>query len=474
MPVSAAMRDVEMEIDGNVASMRLWNWGRAAVLEGLLRAYRDGVELVHFRTLRAQVCRSADEARAERVNEVRWRDGAFWALKWATTYCPEVGRDDPINEKALLDTILIGQAYDALVDVLKYGEMDLVELLVNDAEKVIVCYEGHDHTGHDAAIVEHQQAHGPSHSQASLTADGDQLTSNWCAGDYRRVVRVLADLASDQEGRIVMDPDFVTTVDGEEISIPQPTLVWLERPKDLRDAAVFCSLTIPRNISDTFMWKARSLLETPIVSCAGRFFALSSDLRAIASVDDYMLRLAVREDETQYSKASGRREERMIKACLDAFEGSNRGWTVKCHFKLKAPPRKVDVVATGLNEVLVIELKSTLRPEALSEVHNRNQDILRGVHQAATILQRGVGTRGLVITDGYRGDYVCWKEALKHGVTIGTLGELEELAIDPNRAIRLMKTKAGIPTADQSRRRISDRETELFGWTLRLVDPIVA
>ena len=368
VPVSAAMRDVEKEIDGNIASMRLWNCGRAAVREGLLRTYRDGVELIHFRTLNAQVFRSADEARAERVNEVRWRDGAFWALKWATTYCPEVGRDDPIDEKELLDTILIGQAYDALVDVLKYGEMDLVKLLVNDTRKEVICYEGYDHTGHDAAIVEHQQAHGPSHSHTSLTADGDQLTSNWCAGDYRRVVRELADFASDQEGRIAMDPDFVSTIDGEEISIPQPTLVRLERPKDPRDAAVFGSLTIPWSIPDTFTWKARSLLETPIVSCGGRFFALSSDLRAIASVDDYMLRLAVREDETQYSKASGLREERMIKASLAAFEGSNRGWTVNCHFKLKDPPRKVDVVATRLNEVLVIELKSTLRPEALSEV----------------------------------------------------------------------------------------------------------
>ena len=148
--------------------------------------------------------------------------------------CPEVGRDDPIDEKELLDTILIGQAYDALVDVLKYGEMDLVKLLVNDTRKEVICYEGYDHTGHDAAIVEHQQAHGPSHSHTSLTADGDQLTSNWCAGDYRRVVRELADFASDQEDRIAMDPDFVSTTDGEEISIPQPTLVWLERPKDPR------------------------------------------------------------------------------------------------------------------------------------------------------------------------------------------------------------------------------------------------
>ena len=44
MPVSAAMRDVEKEIDGNIASMRLWNCGRGAVLEGLLRTYRDGVD----------------------------------------------------------------------------------------------------------------------------------------------------------------------------------------------------------------------------------------------------------------------------------------------------------------------------------------------------------------------------------------------------------------------------------------------
>ena len=64
-----------------------------------------------------------------------------------------------------------------------------------------------------------------------------------------------------------------------------------------------------------------------------------------------------------------------------------------------------DIVASRSGEILVIELKSTLRPEAPWEVYKRNQDILKGLGQAQALVRRGIGNRGLVITDGYRGDY---------------------------------------------------------------------
>ena len=81
-----------------------------------------------------------------------------------------------------------------------------------------------------------------------------------------------------------------------------------------------------------------------------------------------------------------------------------------------------------------------------------------------------MGKHGLVITDGYRGDYVCWEEALRRDITIGTLEDVEDLARDPGRAIRLMRTKAGVPTRERSGRRLPDREIDFLGWTLRLVD----
>ena len=470
MPVSSEMRSVEKEIDAKVESMPLWKHGRAAALEALMGTYRDSIELTFVRALDAEVFGNADDVQTARVHEDRLRSGAFWAMKWATKYCPEVGRDGPISWKNLLDAILVGQAYDALVDVLKYGEMGLVTLSVNRESQEIVCYEGEDLTRFDAEIVEHQQALGPTHVHMSLTTDGDQLTSTWCAGDYRRVAQHLADFADSQEGQIAVKREVATTLDGGEIWIAQPTLVWLDRPGDRPDSHVFDSLTMPDNMSDPFMWRARTLLETPIANCAGRFCALSSDLKTIACVDDYMLRLAAREDAGQYSKVSALREKGMVKACRAAFEEINGGWTVCSPVTLTEPPQEADVAASRPGDTLVIELKSTLRPETPWEVYKRNEDILKGLDQAENLVRRGVGKHGLVITDGYRGDYVCWEEALRRDITIGTLEDVEDLARDPGRAIRLMRTKAGVPTRERSGRRLPDREIDFLGWTLRLVD----
>ena len=218
------------------------------------------------------------------------------------------------------------------------------------------------------------------------------------------------------------------------------------------------------------MWGARALIETPITNCAGRFCALSSDLKTIACVDDYMLRLAAREDKMQYRRVSGLRADRMINACLMAFAESKGGWKVDSSVQLKDPAQEADVVASRPGDTFIIELKSTLRPETLWEVYKRNKDIKKGLRQAESLVRRGVGDRGLVITDGYRGDYACWEDALKRDVTIGTLGEVEDLARDPDRAISIMKRKAGVPTGKPDGRRLPDRIGDIFGWTLRMVN----
>ena len=470
MPVPKEVRDVEKEIDAEIASMPLWKHGRAAVLEGLMGIYRDGIELAFVKALKGEVLRNADDVQAAMMQEHGVRNGAFWAMKWATKFCPAVGRDDPLCPEELVNASLVGQTYDVLVDVLKYGEKDLMRLSFNRESREIVCLEGENLTGFDADIVEHQQAVGPTHVHASLTADGDQLTSRWCAGDYRRVVRHFAEFAHSQEGQIAVRREIAMTPDGEDISVAQPTLVWLNRPGDSPDCEVFDSLTLPRTMSGSFKWGARALLETPIANCEGRYCALSTDLKTIACVDDYMLRLAAREDEKQYSHVSGLREDRMTNACLAAFAESNGGWKVDRSVALTDPSQEADVVAARSGDTFVIELKSTLRPETVWEVYKRNQDILKGLCQAESLVRRGVGDRGLVITDGYRGDYVCWKEALRRDVTIGTLGELEVLARDPNRALRTMMTMAGVPAGKHGRRRLPDRAADIFGWTLRLVD----
>ena len=470
MPVSKEMRAVEAEIDGAIRSMPIWSNDRYKVLKSVMGLYRDAIELVHVQALDTRLFQNSDDLHSKLGREDRARVGILWALKWATAYCHLSISNDTVRPEDLVSTLLLGETYDALVDVLKYGDMDLVKLSVDREHKEIICYEGDDLTGFDADIVEYQQAVGPTHAHALLTADSDQITSNWCAGDYRRVVRQLAKYAAAQENRIGIHPKIAEHLDMGEVSVAQPTLVWLDRPRREPDARVFDSLTLPCEMSDKFMWRTRSLLETPIVKIGSEFCALSSDLKAISLIDDYMLRLAARLDEKQYSRVSGLREARMTKACRAAFEGGNGVWTVLSPKILTDPEQEADVVALGSDESLVIELKSTLRPETVWEVYKRNEDILQGVSQAQSLVGRGIAGRGLVITDGYRGDYQCWAEALRCGITIGTLQDLLDLARDPRGTIELMKERAGIVMGASTPRRLPERTADLLGWKLRLID----
>ena len=107
MPVPDEIRDVEKEIDAEIATMPLWKHGRAAVHEGLMGTYRDGIELTFVRVLDAEVLGNADDAQTAMVQKHQLRNGAFRAMKWATKSCPEVGRARPISPRDLLDTILV-------------------------------------------------------------------------------------------------------------------------------------------------------------------------------------------------------------------------------------------------------------------------------------------------------------------------------------------------------------------------------
>ena len=470
MPVSDEIRVVESEIDSEIRSLPVWKSSRAVVLKGLMGIYRDFIELVFVKALDANVFGTNRDLLNAFSHEDRIRCGVLWALKWATEYCPRAGPNSPISGEDLRETVLLGQTYDVLVDVLKYAENDLVKLSAVRESKEIVCYEGKNLTGFDLDIVEYQQAHRPMSFQASLTDDSDQLTSHWNAGDYRRVIRQLARYSSAQEDQIVVDPKYVAMLGTRHVSASQPTLVWLNRPQDEPDIHVFDSLTLPSVMGDSVKWNARSFLETPIVNVENQFCALSSDLKAVACVDDYMLRLAARVDPTQYNRVSGLREERMIDTCRAAFESENKPWKFRSRFSLNNPPQEADISVSRSRDSFVIELKSTLRPETPWEVYKRNCDVLEGLSQAVALVRRGVARRGLVITDGYRGDYRCWEKGLRYDVPIGTLFDVKELAQDPNAAVDLMKQRAGVAVADNTERRLRTRKRRLLGWTLRLVD----
>jgi hypothetical protein len=97
--------------------------------------------------------------------------------------------------------------------------------------------------------------------------------------------------------------------------------------------------------------------------------------------------------------------------------------------------------------------------------------IIFGVNQAKALIDRGVATSAFIVTDGYRGDYVCWAEALANGIPIGTLYDLAEIVENREAAVAILKAKVGITAGSLlSGDALPDREATLFGWKLRLVD----
>ena len=93
------------------------------------------------------------------------------------------------------------------------------------------------------------------------------------------------------------------------------------------------------------------------------------------------------------------------------------------------------------------------------------------------LVDRGAAKYGFVVTDGYRGDYACWAEALANGIPIATLYDLEAIAADPVSAAGVVKGRVGITapgTEPQQNQGLPDREGQLMGWTLRFVDAQVS
>jgi hypothetical protein len=181
-----------------------------------------------------------------------------------------------------------------------------------------------------------------------------------------------------------------------------------------------------------------------------------------------MLRAAVINDPGQYEKVSGLREERMIELCRKAF--SEAGWAFTPHYHLVNPPKEIDGYATRGTETCILQLKSTLRPQSPWEVYKRNTDVLEGIRHTSQVLPRfGQGAVGIVITDGYEGDYATWKESLATGVPVATLADLDWVAKNPQEAFKALAERAGI-VEGRAAQNLPERTVALCGWTLRILD----
>ncbi|MFI5341119.1 MAG: hypothetical protein ACHQ7N_14950 [Candidatus Methylomirabilales bacterium] len=472
MSVSNRVRQIEREIDARIRELPTWQASRAEVLGDLMRTYRDAIEVIFLKALHAKTFDgSPEDFGAAFGHENRFRAGSLWALKWATEYCPAIGVSTNRPPKELVDLLSLGATYETFVDALKCAQRDLIAITVDEASRTITFYEGGPATPFDADIVHRQRITTPMTPHVSLTQDSDQLTSRWTAGDYRRVTKWLAEFGAQKENTIFVDPALLAQIGKPVIAIPQPTLVWLDRPANVPDCDVFDDLVLPRAIDGELKWRLVSLLDTPIVQAGDQFCALSSDLKTIAVCDGYMLRLAARVDQAQYSIATTLREGRMISICRDALGRCPPPWSVTVHVRYKDPPQEADVLASRDAKTLVLQLKSTLPPETPWEVYKRNEELIEGVRHTKRLVDRGAADYGFVVTDGYRGDYACWAEALASDIPIATLYDLDAIASDPVAAAAEVKSRVGITaSAPEPPQGVPDRVGDLMGWTLRFVD----
>ncbi len=472
MSVSERMREIETEIDTRISQLSTWRAPRAEVLEDLMDTYRSAVELVFIKMLHTETFDgSPEDFGAVICRGDRFRAGYLWALKWASEYCPSISATANRSPKELTGLFFLGAIYETFVDALKAAQHNLRTINVDEGARTITFYEGGPATAFDLRIVQQQRLTAPITPHVQLTEDSDQLTSRWTAGDYRRVTKRLARNAANKEKTIIVDPAFLAQIGKSRISIPQPTLVWFDRPADAPDCDVFDDLVFPTVSDGALKWKLVSLFDSPIVQVGDRFCALSADLKTVASIDDYMLRLAARVDPDQYSKEATLREGRMISICRDALAQCNPPWSVASHVHYKDPPQEIDVLASRDGMTLALQLKSTLRPETPWEVFKRNEGLIEGVKHTKKLVDRGAANQGFVVTDGYPGDFACWAEAIASGIPIATLYDLEVIASDPVSAVAVAKSRVGITAvAPEPPQGLPDREADLMGWTLHFVD----
>jgi hypothetical protein len=332
----------------------------------------------------------------------------------------------------------------------------------------VTVYEGGDITGADWSLVERQRRSNLFRSHIPLTEDRDQLTRAWTAATYRRTVSWLSVLTANALTETVM---FTQPSGGQIPLFPRPVVVSVPEPPKPQLRAVLDDLTLSATrMAGSELWRHVSWLDTPLVAVGAERLGPSDLLIALAGIgrEDHMLRLAAALDAVQYEKVSGLREGRMIRHCRKVFE--QEAWTVHPNHRLRHPTREVDIYAIRDGIRLVLELKSTLRPETRWEVYKRNEDIVNGISQAQDACARiGSGTIGAVITDGYRGDYSTWRRASEHQIPIGTLEDIPDLARDPYRIFEWLRARVGFDLAPLEGAPF-ERPCDLVGWTLRFVD----
>ena len=468
MGVSDEVRKVESEIDAYFRGLPCWNAPRDDLLRSILDWYRDIAEAVCMMMAQAVETDQADQVSDALNLEQIVHGGVLQLLKWAGTLGRSDGGDGTIlaKDEDWLALALDAQLYVNLVDALRMAKHDLHGLRLRVADRVLEVYEGGNQTGHDGALVERQQATNPFHLHAVFTKDSDQLTTGWSAGDYRRVAAWIVQAAEVAETETV-----VSTLHGERGKLKPPRV--FEVPEFLLDDdKLLNDLSVPSStLTGAAIWTWDSWMDSPLVVVGGKRLGVSNHVKAALgrAVEMHMLRLAARVDPDQYTKVSQLREGRMIAHGQCVLEDA--GWRVTPNYLFTDPKAELDLLAERGDDTLLIELKSTLRPESPWEVYKRNRDLIKGIGQVRALVPRIPGAAvGVVLTDGYRGDHDTWAEALSAGVPTGTLDDLPLVAESPHDVFDRLAKEAGINAGGPAGSPVETREFQLAGWTIRLID----
>jgi hypothetical protein len=464
--VGADVRRVEYEIDESIQRLAIWNVKRDVLLRELLTFWRDSLETLQLLAAHAAMFQVENGLQNATALEHITLTGIFQALKWAMQYSCEGGAAG-ISDKDLATFVMrVAGPYQVLVDALKLGQHNRAEFSVDHVGRVLTIYEGGEVSGHDLEIVRNDHITSPFQKQNALIDDTDQLTGNWTAGQYREYWRWLCSIAENAETNTIMAQagPLEPMVD----VMKQPVVVEIPPPP----ALLFCvqqdlTLTIEK-AQGPLKWKIDSWHDCPLVQIGDRVFGISRAILTLGRLEDYMLRVALLNDQEQYEKVSGLREERMIAICKRAFE--QVGWKFTPRYFLTNPKREIDGHATKESETCIVQLKSMLRPQSPWEVYKRNTHVIEGIRHTSEVLHRvGQGAVGFVITDGYEGDYATWRASLDTGVAVGTLEDLDLITRNPKGAFKVLAERAGINEAVASQA-IPERSVSLCGWTVRVLD----
>lgn len=469
--VSPQVRDAEAAIDGAIRALPVWQSTRDATLKAVLDVYRDLLDVVFVEMGRQRILAEFLGPREATplvpiVMEHRLHTGIFWILKWALAWCPDAGHAPPTPDD-ITSLVGTGSAYVHLVDALWMHKRDWGRVDVDLASRTLLISEGGDQTGGDRELAEYLHGFLALHRHHSFTDDSDKLTSRWTAGEYRAFGKALIDECSRLCTETVQFSGTDPPLDlfKRPVILPVPDALVAQHEFLVRDLA----LTHERLADPGACWRLSSWLDTPLVECGGAYWCASNAVQSVFREyhDDYMLRLAALVDAKHYSLVSQAREQRMRDFCVKALE--SKGWTCTAPLTLKNPQADIDVYAVRGSVTLLLELKSTLRPETPREVASRNDDIHLGIRKSEERRARfPEDTIAVVVTDGYRGEYRTWADALRRRVPLLTTDELDRLATDPTAYLNDLRVWSETrPIGDNP---FPERESVLLDWRLVVRD----